>query len=200
MKRPETIWLACFATAAICLTGDAVAAEDLTAATDDSAAVAGEDDALDPDGLRWSLDFALGGGSVLGFTSPLSTGHSFWGGVWFNWDDFGAGLIGFGVYPGSRVQTRFGGLLLDFRWYFLGGTGQLRPFAALGLGFSGGDSLNGRTNIDDPIRWARNGSPLIVAPAVGLRWGADEGLFISAEARLINASHLTLNLGAGFSF
>jgi hypothetical protein len=148
----------------------------------------------------WHLDVSLGGGSAIAFTSPIETGHTFWGAVHFAMDDFAVGLVGFGVYPGSRVQTRFGGFLLDGRWYLVGRRETLAPFVTLALGYSGANALGGRTPPDGAPRWAPEGSPFIAAPGLGLRWGQLSGLFVSAEARVINASHATFSLGAGVAF
>jgi hypothetical protein len=149
---------------------------------------------------RWHLDVSLGGGSAIAFTNPIETGHIFWGAVHFALDDFAIGLAGFGVYPGSRVQTRFGGMLVDGRWYLVGRRQALAPYVTLGLGFSLENALGGRSPPDAAPRWAADGSPFIVAPGVGLRWGHLAGPFVTVEARGVNASHATFSLGAGVGF
>lgn len=159
--------------------------------------VVNEDEA--PGDLRWFFDFAIGGGSVIGFTDPLTTGHLAWGGVFFHIGDFAGGLAFGATYPGSRVQTRFTSVSIDGRWYFAGARDTLRPYAVFGLGFSGVDELDGRNPGPDVVRWAAEGSLLNVSPGVGLRWGNELGLFVQAEARTVNLSHAVFSLGGGFA-
>jgi hypothetical protein len=145
------------------------------------------------------IDFALGGGSVVGFTDPLSSGHLVYGGLMLHWDDLAIGVSGSGVYPGSRVQTRFGAMMVDARWYYLGTPDVLAPYVVAGLGFSTHDALGDRTPPTDVVRWAGDAPSFIFSPGVGLRWGLKTGLFVHAEARVVNLSHAIFTIGGGFA-
>lgn len=194
-----TAALALLAAAYMGITAGRAIADDTAAGGPGVERDAAPEAASEPD-ADWNLDVSLGGGSAIGFTNPIETGHTFWGAVHFAIDDFAVGLVGFGVYPGSRVQTRFGGFLLDGRWYLVGRRDALAPFVTLALGFSGANELGGRSPPEGAPQWARDGSPFIVAPGLGLRWGQRSGLFVSAEARVLNVSHAAFSLGAGVAF
>jgi hypothetical protein len=145
------------------------------------------------------VDFALGGGSVVGFTDPLSSGHLVYGGLMVHWDNLAIGVSGSGVYPGSRVQTRFGAMMVDARWYYIGMRDVLAPYVVAGLGFSSNDALGSRTPPTDVVRWVGDAPSLVFSPGVGLRWGLKTGLFVHAEARVVNVSHAIFTIGGGFA-
>lgn len=112
------------------------------------------------------------------------------------------------VFPGSQV----GGALLSGevmgQWHLFRGAdwaqrSGLSPYASLGLGLV---SLTEDDESDEPtdgveiVRWIHHDDQFTGLLGLGVTYGVEGDLYVSAEARAVNHTHLALLLGAGASF
>ena len=80
---------------------------------------------------------------------------------------------------------------------------SLSPYASLGLGTV---NVMREEDASDPteevgsVRWIRERDQLVGLLGLGVTYGVEGDLYISAEARAVNHTHLGLLLGAGTSF
>lgn len=156
--------------------------------------------AWDP-GFQLALE--LGGASVIRYSAPDETGNAFGGVVVARVGalTFGLGLAA--VMPDSRTQANFLTLWAEARFDLaalpLGSGVALSPYVLVGIGGALSDGfLPPRTGFIPP-RWSRDGSLLAVG-GLGARLGAPHGMYLSAEARAYNHTHLGLQLMVGHTF
>jgi hypothetical protein len=161
----------------------------------EDAAVVGEPE------LDLGFHVEIGGGSVLKWDAFDETGNSFGGLLLLKLADFEVGLGASVVLPDSRTQADFAMLWVEGRYHILGRPTALglSPYVLAGLGMSLGDDFDILPSGFIPARWSRDTNVALHLGA-GLRWGASEGMYVSAEARAVNHTHLGLQLLVGYAF
>jgi len=169
-----------------------------TSETSESAAQDGPETAERP---LLSIAFELGGGSVVRWSAADETGNAFGGLVLVTFEDFAVGLGVAAVMPDSRLQANFTVLWAEARYSFVDapvGLLTLTPYATLGFGYALEDKAAVSRTGFIPARWSRDGSPVLLAGA-GVRYGADEGMYLAAEVRAFNHTHLGLQILVGYA-
>jgi hypothetical protein len=145
------------------------------------------------------LDVQLGGGSVVAWDASDETGNSLGGVVLMGLGDFSFGVGGAAVMPDSRLQGEFGAFWVEGRWYFLGRDPLFQPYAVAGAGFASADGFEPGPTGFIPARWSTALGPIVMLGA-GARYGEATGLFLAADLRAWNHTHLGIQLLAGFAF
>ncbi len=112
------------------------------------------------------------------------------------------------VFPGSQI----GGALVSGQvmgqWHLFRGAdwsqrSSLSPYASLGLGLVSlvnDDEPEDPAGELEPIRWIHHNEQFTGLLGLGVTYGVEGDLYLSAEARAVNHTHLALLLGAGASF
>ncbi len=180
-------------------TGEATTETPMQTSVGTSADTPGDEKPATP--LPFSLSFEVGGGSVVRWSAADETGNAFGGLVVLTFDAFAVGLGAAAVMPDSRLQANFTVLWAEGRFTFLetpvGGL-KLSPYATLGVGYALEDKAAPSVTGFLPARWSREGSPVVLAGA-GVRYGADDGMYLAAEARAFNHTHLGLQILVGYA-
>lgn len=145
-----------------------------------------------------SLDLQLGGGSVVAWEAGDETGNAIGALVEVGLGAFAVGAGAAAVMPDSRLQGDFGTFWVEGRWYLLG-RGLLAPYAVVGLGFSTEDGFERDATGFVPARWSSDPG-FVGMLGAGVRFGGPTGLFLAADVRAWNHTHLGLSLLAGFAF
>jgi hypothetical protein len=83
------------------------------------------------------------------------------------------------------LETPVGGLIVS-------------PYAVLGVGYALSDESVPSVTGFLPARWSREGSPVVLAGA-GVRYGQKDGMYLAAEARAFNHTHLGLQILVGYA-
>lgn len=148
---------------------------------------------------RYGFELAIGGGSVIAWDASDETGNAFGGLALVDIDDFAIGLGAAAVMPDSRLQGEFGAYWLEGRWSFLGRDALLSPYVVVGLGFATGDDFQAAGSTFTPARWSSSDG-FIALGGAGLRFGASTGLYLDADVRAWNQTHLGISLSAGYRF
>jgi hypothetical protein len=151
----------------------------------------------------------LESGTVLAYDSPDTVGNGVGVHLTLDIEQVQASL-GYGlVFPGSRVDSALVAGQLMGQWHpFRGGpwaqrTG-LSPYASLGVGIvnvMGQEDASDGSQEVETVHWISEETEQIVGlVGLGVTYGAPGDLYLSAEARAVNHTHLALVLGAGVSF
>lgn len=153
------------------------------------------------DGSGLAVHVELGGGSVIKWDAFDETGNSFGGIALIRWRELEVGLGAAIVLPDSRLQADFATFWLEGRYHLLGPpiARTFSPYVLAGLGVTLADEFVPLPTGFIPARWSREAN-LAVHLGAGLRWGATSGMYIAAEARALNHTHLGLQLLIGFAF
>lgn len=147
--------------------------------------------------VRYGFELAIGGGSVIAWGASDETGNAFGGFALVDVDSFAFGLGAAAVMPDSRLQGEFGAYWVEGRWSFLGRDTMLAPYVVVGVGFATNDEFTGGDFV--PARWStRDG--FIALGGAGVRFGGRTGMFLDADVRAWNQTHLGISLGAGYRF
>lgn len=147
----------------------------------------------------FGVDMQLGGGSVLAWDSSDETGNAFGGTLLLDVDAFAVGIGLATVLPDSRLQANFGAFWLEGRWYFLDAESLLSPYAVVGFGLATADDfVRGSTGFV-PARWSSDLGPVGMVGA-GVRFGEATGMYLAADVRAWNHTHLGIQLVAGYRF
>ena len=153
------------------------------------------------DGIHVHIE--LGGGSVVKWSALDQTGNAFGGLVLLRLADLEFGLGAAVVLPDSRTQADFAMLWAEGRYHFLGyptaGALAISPYASLALGVSFEDGSAPLPSGFIPARWSREAN-VAIHYGIGARWGGASGMYLAAEARGINHTHLGLQLLVGYAF
>jgi len=147
----------------------------------------------------FGVDVQLGGGSVLAWDSADETGNAFGGVLLLDVDAFAVGLGAAAVMPDSRLQGQFGAFWAEGRWYFLGSDGLFAPYGVIGFGVAFADGFERSGTGFIPARWSSDIGPVAMAGA-GIRFGEATGMYLTADVRAWNHSHLGIQLIAGYRF
>lgn len=152
-------------------------------------------------GIDLGFHIELGGGSVVKWDAFDETGNSFGGLLLVKLDDFEVGLGAAVVLPDSRLQADFAMLWLEGRYHFLGRPSSLglSPYVLGGLGVSLADEFDILPSGFIPARWSRE-TNIAIQLGAGLRWGGPSGMYAAAEVRVVNHTHLGLQLRIGYAF
>ncbi len=147
----------------------------------------------------FGVDLQLGGGSVLAWDNANETGNAFGAALLVDVDEFSLGFGVAAVMPDSRLQAQFGAFWAEGRWYFLDHGNLLSPYALVGLGlaFADGFELGGDGFV--PARWSSDLGIVGMAGA-GVRLGEATGMYLAADVRAWNHTHLGIQLVAGYRF
>lgn len=147
----------------------------------------------------FGVDVQLGGGSVLAWENANETGNAFGGVLLVDVDEFAFGFGGAAVMPDSRLQAQFGAFWAEGRWYFLEREARLSPYAVLGLGLASADGFERGGTGFVPARWSSDLGIVGMAGA-GVRLGEATGMYLAADVRAWNHTHLGIQLLAGYRF
>jgi hypothetical protein len=145
---------------------------------------------------RFALEAA--GGTVLHLGAGDETGNAFGGIMSVRW---GPLALGFGTavtMPDARLQGQFTALWGEVRYHFQRAWDILEPYGTAGVGGSTGDGFTPSEANFVPVRWSPDGGALGFIGA-GLRLGRAHGMSLAFDARVINASHLGLQILLGFT-
>lgn len=148
--------------------------------------------------LPITLDLQLGGGSVIAWDAGDETGNAFGAMIEVGFGDLAVGAGAAAVMPDSRLQGDFGAFWVEGRWYVLG-RGLLAPYALAGLGFATEDGFEPDATGFLPARWSSDPG-FVGMLGAGVRFGAPTGMFLAADVRAWNHTHLGLQLLVGFAF
>jgi len=147
----------------------------------------------------FGVDMQLGGGSVIAWESSNETGNAFGGTLLLDVDAFSVGVGLATVLPDSRLQANFGAFWLEGRWYFLDPESLLSPYAVIGLGIATADDFVRDNTGFLPARWSSDLGPVGMVGA-GVRFGEATGMYLAADVRAWNHTHLGIQLVAGYRF
>lgn len=151
--------------------------------------------------LELAFHIEIGGGSILKWSAFDETGNTFGGLVLVRLRELEIGLGAAVVLPDSRLQADFATFWLEGRYHILGEPQPLAlsPYILAGLGVTLADGFEPLPTGFIPARWSREAN-LAVHLGAGLRWGQTSGMYVAAEVRALNHTHLGLQLLVGVAF
>lgn len=162
-------------------------------------------------GVSWGMGIGLRleSGTVLPYEAMDSVGHGVGLHLTVDLEQFQASLGHGFVFQGSRTDSALNASQLMAQWHPLRGGAWaqgsgLSPYVSLGLGLIqpvSDPASSDEADEEERVRWVSEETDHVVGLlGLGLSYGVQGDLFISAEARAVNHTHLGLLLGAGASF
>ncbi|MEZ4265830.1 MAG: hypothetical protein R3F39_05590 [Myxococcota bacterium] len=160
--------------------------------------------AADAAGVR--VDIGIMGGTMAEWDAFGEAGNAFGLRAGVRVGSFDVALALAGVMPAGRVQARFASIWAEGRWHpfmerLLARDVPLSPFLLVGAGVATADGAEAR-DFDgfDAVRWTPDRARPVIMAGLGLRYGANDGLYGSLDARAYNLSHGGLVLAIGYAF
>ena len=153
-----------------------------------------------------SVGVRFEGGTILPYEAPGEVGNGAQGLLTL---DLGAVELALGigiVLPASDVAASLPAGQLLCHWHPWRGdpwtedTG-LSPYLTLGGGLAGSDTPDDDEGPEAPeVRWVSGEPEPLLLLGLGATFGPREGLYLTAELRAVNLSHLATLLGVGHRF
>jgi hypothetical protein len=154
------------------------------------------------------IGLRLESGTVLPYEALDEVGNGFGVHLTYELEMFQLSLGGGFIFPGSRadsalVSGQMMGQWHPFREAAWAQRSSLSPYASVGFGIvnlTEEEDASDAAKEVEVVRWIHESDQLVGLLGLGVTYGVEGDLYISAEARTVNHTHLALLLGAGTSF
>ena len=154
------------------------------------------------------LGVRLESGTLVPYEAPAEAGTA--AGLMLTYDlgDLQIGVGGAWAFPGSQTEAPLVAGHLLAQWHPLRSLAwfddaALSPYLSLGIGLASLAEPTAAASTFDPetsVRWMRGEEEVLGLLGLGVSYGSPDLLYLSAEARAVNHTHLGLLLGAGAHF